>query len=152
MPQPVVPQHIEGPIFFSSLSLIGMDWGAPSVDPYRSFTALHPDAVIQGEMLVFNGAFDVPRVTALSLFVHASQDLRAGHPDLALADARQSAALAPDLIATHELLSSLYASQNQLAAATQEYAIAQQLYHTTYADFAAGVPPPEDPTTTAANR
>lgn len=149
-PQPVVPQHIQGPIFFNSLALTGFDWGPPSLNPYRSFSALHPDAVIQGEMLLFNGAYDVPRVTALSLFLRASQDLRAGHPDQALAEAQQSAALAPDFLATHEILSSLYAGQHQLAAARQEYAIAEHLYRTTYADFPGGVPPPQDPTATTA--
>jgi len=78
-PQQIVPQHIQGPLFIGSQAMTGFDYGPADLNPYQQFAALHPSAVLQGEILVFDGEFDVPRICGLSHFVAANALAAGGH-------------------------------------------------------------------------
>lgn len=144
-PQAVVPESVQGPIFVSSENISGLGWEPPELNPYWSFKDRTPDAVLDGSILVFNGTYDVPRISAMSHLVIAGNALRGGHPERALPEAQQAEALAPELLMSHEMLSSLYAQNHQPAEAQREYEQALQLYRTTYSEFAKSVSPPQPP-------
>jgi hypothetical protein len=77
--------------------------------------------------------------------VASRQAAAAGHEDLALTEAQQAEALAPELLDPHEALIDLYAANHQPAEASREYATALHLYNTVYADYSNLIPPPVDP-------
>ena len=144
-PQGPVPAQIQGPIFIASAPLTGFGWGPAEVNPYAAFLPLKPDDEIQGEILVYNGSYSVPRAAALSHLVASRQAAAAGHEDLALTEAQQAEALAPELLYPHEALIDLYAANHQPAEASREYATALHLYNTVYADYSNLIPPPVNP-------
>lgn len=144
--QGIVPQEIHGPVLIGSLALVGSDYGPGDMNPYQQFNNLRPDAILQGEILVFNGSYQVPAVSALSHLGMASLLFRSGHPHQAIAEARQAEILDPNSFSTHEMLTSLYVKTGQLALARAEYQTALHLYET----FQYG-PPPTNPAGIAAN-
>src|SRR5262249_49340600 len=111
-PQQVVPEQIQGPVFISSQVLTGFDWGPAEMNIYSHFTEIRPAQVLQGEILVFNGTFDVPKISALSHYVLANRLWGAGRTDQALAEAKAAVTLHPSFRQVHELLASIYAKQN----------------------------------------
>jgi hypothetical protein len=144
-PQGSVPAQIQGPIFVASEPLTGFGWGPAEVNPYAPFVPVKPDDEIQGEILVYNGSYSVPRVAALSHLAVSRQAAAGGHPDLALTEAQQAEALAPELLYPHEALIDLYAANHQPAEASREYATALHLYNTIYSDYSNLIQPPENP-------
>jgi hypothetical protein len=123
----------------------GFGWGPAEINPYAPFVQVKPDDVIQGEILVYNGSYSVPRIAAISYAAAAGQAAATGHSDLALTEARQAEALAPELLYPHEALIALYAANHQPAEASREYATAMRLYNTIYAPYANFIQPPVDP-------
>jgi tetratricopeptide (TPR) repeat protein len=115
------------------------------VNPYQEFNRRTPDAVLAGEILVFNGTYEVRSISGLSHFAVANTAARTGHPEVALGEAQQAETLAPDLMMPHSMLAQLYARQHRPADAQREYEAALHLYQTTYGDFARRTPPPENP-------
>jgi 4-amino-4-deoxy-L-arabinose transferase-like glycosyltransferase len=148
MEQGVTPAAIDGPLFISTENLSLSFWGPPDLDPYWQFKDLKPDAVLAGDILVFQGTFDVPRISAMSHYALANKALRTGHPEQALPEAQKAEALAPEMLPPHEMLSTLYASAHQTDNAKREYQSAMQIYRTRYGEFANGTPPPVDPVPT----
>src|SRR5215472_3760840 len=144
-PQGPVPEQIQGPVFISEQSMRGLGWGPVEANPYYSFIGVKPDDVLWGEILVYNGSYTVPRVAAMSHLSLARAAAAGGHPDVALAEAQQAEAMAPELLMTHEALSKLYEANHQHAEALREYETAMHLYNTTYSSFASQVMPPVDP-------
>ena len=144
-PQGAVPLQIQGPIFIGSQSLTGWGWGPMEASPYNAFVGVKPDDVLYGEIVVYNGSYTVPRLAALSHLSLARIASSGGHPDIALAEAQQAEALAPELLMPHEALTSLYVSNHQPAEASREYETAMHLYNTLYSSFASGMTPPTDP-------
>ncbi len=123
----------------------GFGWGPEEVNPYAPFVQVKPDDEIQGEILVYNGSYSVPRVAALSHLAAARQAAAGGHANVALAEAQQAEALAPDLIGPHEALTDLYAANHRQTEAEREYVEAMRLYTTVYAAYSNFVQPPVDP-------
>lgn len=144
-PQGIVPEQIHGPIFIGSLAMSGFGFGPGEVNPYQPFWAVKPDDVIQGELLVYNGTFDVRRVAALSHAVAAGTASQSGQPGVALAEAQRAETLAPEFLGIHEMLSQMYAANHQPAEASREYATAMQLYKGVYAPYAHYGDAPVDP-------
>jgi len=133
--QEVVPDEIEGPVFIGAQALSGFDWGPQEMNPYNQFAGIRPATVLHGEILVFNGNYHVPQISALSHYVVATQLSGAGHPDLALAEAQAAALLHPEFRLTHELLASLYAKNQQPEQALSEYQTALRIYRTVQPEF-----------------
>ena len=144
-PQALVPAQIQGPIFVYSLPATGFGFGPTQVNPYAPFTQVKPADEIQGEVLVYNDSYSIPRIAALSHLVAARQAAGAGHNDVALAEAQQAEALAPELLTLHELLIDLYAENHQPEEAKREYAIAKRLYDTVFRDYTSVIQPPSEP-------
>ncbi|MDP9051265.1 MAG: glycosyltransferase family 39 protein [Acidobacteriota bacterium] len=143
--QGVVPGMVKGPIFVSSENMTLSFAGPPELDSYRRFKDRTPDAVIAGEILVFDGTYDEPQISAQSHYAIARRAIRAHHPEQALPEAQQAEVLAPELLATHEMLTTLYAGANKKADAEREYQDALEIYQTRYGEFKKNVSPPEDP-------
>lgn len=143
--QGAVPEVLQGPVFVSSENMTLSFAGPPELDSYRRFKDRTPDAVIAGEILVFNGTYNEPQISAQSHYAIAQKAISARHPEQALTEAQQAEALAPELLATHEMLTTLYADANKKADAEREYKDALEIYQTRYGEFKKNVPPPEDP-------
>jgi 4-amino-4-deoxy-L-arabinose transferase-like glycosyltransferase len=143
--QDPVPEEIQGPVLLGSQELTGFDLGPEDMNAYAQFSKLRPEAVLQGEVLVFNGSFNVPKVSAESHFILANSLLNRGHPDQALLEAKTAAALYPDFIFAHEMLAALYAKGQQPEQALREYQTALHIYQTVHPEFQKSNPAPENP-------
>lgn len=148
-PQGIVPTQIQGPLFIAAVPISGFGWGPAEVNPYAPFLNAKPDDEIQDEILVYNGSFNLPRVAALSHLAASGHAAAGGHSDIALAEAQQAEALAPEILRTHEALSALYAANHQQAEAQREYASSMHLYNTVYGDYRYIIQPPVDPSAPA---
>ncbi len=143
--QQPVPSHIHGPMFMSSEERSGSYWGTGSMNPYQLFEGLKPSRVIAGEILEFDGSFDIPKVSAISNWINALGLLRQGKVAEALAPAQTAIALDPTSLDGHEILSDVYAANRQNDAAEREYHIALELYRQVPDDFKNLASPPADP-------
>jgi 4-amino-4-deoxy-L-arabinose transferase-like glycosyltransferase len=140
--QQAVPEDIQGPVILSSEAMVGGLAAPGPLNPYQQFLSLKPDAILQGEMMVFNGSFHVPKIAAQSHYILANNLARSGHLDQAILEAKNAATLDPDFRNAHELLASLYFKNKQTDEARTEYNAAIQLYRTLAPEFQAiyGVP------------
>ena len=143
--QQPVPSHIDGPMFMSTEELTGYFWGPGAMNPYRLFEGLKPSRVIAGEILEFDGSFDIPKVAAISNWVNALGLLRQKKVDQALSPAEKAIVLDPGSFYAHEILSAVYAANGQKDAAEREYQVALQLYQQVPADYKSLASPPTDP-------
>jgi len=92
------PPTIQGPVFFSHLSLTFYESGSSLLSPYREFIKRKPDDVIQHGVFVYNGTFDVPYATAFDRAIKSGDLLEQHQPEQALAEAQAGVAIAPDSI------------------------------------------------------
>jgi 4-amino-4-deoxy-L-arabinose transferase-like glycosyltransferase len=144
--QQPVPVHIDGPVFMSSEELDGSYWGPGAMDPYQIFQGLEPSRVIAGEILEFDGSFDLPKVSAISNWVVAVGLMRQGKLDQAIPYAQQAAELDPSSIKAREVLSTAYAAKHRNGDAEREYHAALQEYQSLSAEEKKYVfSPPADP-------
>ena len=143
--QQPVPAHIDGPMFMSSEELTGFFWGPGAMNPYQLFEGLKPSRVIAGEILEFDGSFDIPKVAAISNWVNALGLLQQKRFAQALAPAEQAIALDPDSLYAREILSSVYAANSRNEDAEREYHVALQLYQQVPPDYKSLAYPPTDP-------
>lgn len=143
--QQPVPTHIDGPMFMSSEELTGYFWGPGAMNPYQQFVSLQPSHVIAGEILQFDGSFDIPKVAAISNWVNALGLLRQKKVAQALPPAERAVQLDPDSLNAHEILSAVYAANGQNDDAEREYQVALQLYQQVPADYKTLAFPPTDP-------
>lgn len=140
------PTRIDGPLFFSSKALDGSDFGPGELNPYQQFTKMKPDQLLQGEILVFNGSFDVTKSSALSHYIAARDLSMSGHTEQALLEAKTAVALDPGLGPAHELLASLYFKNKRMDDARNEFQLAQSIYTRVEPDFQKAVlSPPQSP-------
>ena len=142
---PAVPTHIDGPVLISSEELSGSYWGPGALNPYQQFVGMKPARVIDGEILEFDGSFDIPKIAAFGEWVIAEDLLQAGKPDQAIPHAEKATALYPDSVIAHEVLTAVYAANHENDAAEREYQIALNLYRTVDPAFATHMDKPEDP-------
>lgn len=142
--QPVPPQ-IDGPVFMSSEELTGYFWGPGALNPYQTFEGLNPSRVIAGEILEFDGSFDIPKPSAISEWVVAQTLLRRGKADQAIPHAEKAVALDPNSLNAHQVLSYVYAAQHENTQAEQEYQVAVHLFQQVPPSYANLMFPPQDP-------
>jgi 4-amino-4-deoxy-L-arabinose transferase-like glycosyltransferase len=90
------PAVIDGPVFFSHISLTFYESGSSVLSPYREFEKLKPTAVIEDGVFVYNGTFNVPYAAAMDRAVISGNLLDQHQPDQALAEAQAAIAFAPD--------------------------------------------------------
>lgn len=144
-PEDAVPEQIQGPVFISSEEIAGGFWGPVALSPYRQFIAMKPSRVIAGEILEYDGTFDVKPLVALHQMILAEALLRQGRMPDAMHAAEQSVALDPGWLYGHEMLTVAYAANRRRDDALREYAIAQQMYTSLGPDWMKGVNPPTNP-------
>jgi hypothetical protein len=92
------PPVIQGPVFFSHLSLTFYESGSSLLSPYREFEKRKPTAVIENGVFVYDGTFEVPYAAAFDRSVRSADMLEQHQPEQALAEAQAAVALAPDSI------------------------------------------------------
>ena len=144
--QQPVPEQIDGPIFISSEELNGSFWGIGDTVPYHSLQIVEPSRVIAGEIIEFDGSFDLPKVSAISDWVYATGLLRRGKLDEAIAAAQQATQLDPSSIYARETLYTAYAVAHKFDDAEREYHAALAIYQGLNADEKKAVfAPPTDP-------
>jgi 4-amino-4-deoxy-L-arabinose transferase-like glycosyltransferase len=90
------PPVIQGPVFFSHLSLTFYESGSSLLNPYREFLKRQPTAVIEDGVFVYDGTFEVPYAAAFDRAIKAGDLLQQHQPEQALAEAQAAVALAPD--------------------------------------------------------
>jgi 4-amino-4-deoxy-L-arabinose transferase-like glycosyltransferase len=90
------PAVIDGPVFFSHISLTFYESGSSVLSPYREFLKLKPTAVIEDGVFVYDGRFYVPYAAALDRAVISENLLKQQQPDQALSQAEAAIAFAPD--------------------------------------------------------
>lgn len=148
--QSALPEEIQGTVFISSEALMGLGLGPGRMNTYEQFAHLRPSDVLQGEILIFDGSFRIPRAAAFSHFIVAQGLASSGQVDQAVLEAKAAESLDPDLRATHELLASLYYKENQTDLAHAEYNAAVRIYQTVEPGFQElnGAPPSPFPLTT----
>jgi hypothetical protein len=90
------PPIIEGPVFFSHISLTFYESGSSILSPYREFMRLKPTAVIEHGVFVYDGAFNVPYAAAMDRAVISGKLLEQHQPEQALAEAQAGISMASD--------------------------------------------------------
>jgi len=140
-----VPEQIQGPVFIGSFELSGFDFGPEELNPYQQFVRLHPTAVLGGEILEFDGTFQVPEISGVGHLGVASQLMQQKQFDGAVEECKKAIALYPQLIYSHEILSALYAQRKQIDEAMNEYKAAMHIYQTVHPDFQVFNDPPVNP-------
>jgi hypothetical protein len=144
--QQPVPSHIDGPLFMSSEELNGAFWGPDALNPYQIFPGMEPSRVIAGEILEFDGSFDIPKVSAISEWMVAEGLMRQGKVDDAISHAQKATALDPSSIYAHEMLSYAYAAHRDSSAAEHEYQTELQLFQALSSEQQKYIfMPPQDP-------
>jgi tetratricopeptide (TPR) repeat protein len=125
--------------------MTGFDWGPDDMNPYSQFRGLRPSAILQGEILKYDGSFRVNQVSALSHFVVAGHLQGQKQLDAALVEYKLAEQLDPEFILTHEILAAIYAQMKQPDDAMREYQTAMHIYQTVHPDFQKLTDPPENP-------
>jgi hypothetical protein len=133
--QQPVPEQIEGPVFISSEELEGKSWGPGELDPYQPFSGRQPAHVIGAEILEFDDAASINKISGVSHLIVANGLLRQGRVDDALAHAEQAVALFPESLDARQTLANAYAAHHQPEDATREYQTMLHLYDTVHPEF-----------------
>ncbi len=141
----MVPEQIQGPVFLGSSELSGFDFGPDDMNPYQQFVSLRPTKVLDGEILEYDGTFQIPAIAGVSHFGVANTLMQQKKFDAAFEEYKLATQLNPKLISPHEILSSLYAQRKQLNQAIDEYQAAMHIYQTVHPDYQAYGPPPANP-------
>ena len=95
-PQDEVPARISGVVLIAATEASGQMWGDGDANPYRQFQEGRPKEVLGGSVLVYEGTYDVPLLSAEAHASKAPMLLRRGQAAAALAEAQEAVALAPD--------------------------------------------------------
>lgn len=90
------PSVIQGPVFFSHISLTFYESGSIVLSPYRDFEKLKPTTVIGDGVFVYDGTFNVPYVSAMDHAVISGNLLEQHQPERALSEAQAAITFAPD--------------------------------------------------------
>lgn len=119
-----VPPVIDGTVLISESVLDGVESGDGVLNPYESFHAQHPVAILQDGLYVYQGTFAVPLASAWVQIRRSGVLAQAGHPAEALKAAREAEALAPDSPRTQLQLAEMLAASGQWSEAAAHYRLA----------------------------
>lgn len=104
------------------------------MNPYRIFAGIKPLRVIAGEILEFDGSFDLPKVSAIGDWVVARGLMRQGKLDRAIAAAERATETDPSSIYARAVLSRAYAAAHRNDDAEREYRVALADYQSLSAE------------------
>jgi hypothetical protein len=99
-----VPPAIDGTVLISAGDLSGFEFGGGPLNPYEQFRQLHPVAVVDYGVFVFQGHYEIPLAAALNHAQNAENLLAAKQLPEALSEAQQAVALAPDAVKPNVML------------------------------------------------
>ena len=119
-----VPPVISGTVFLSDSDLQGIEYGQGALNPYDSFHAIKPTAIIQHGLFVYDGTFSLPLASALDQAEKAQTALAANQLDTAFAHAQKAVALAPQSAVTQTALGDVLLAKGQPAEARTHYGAA----------------------------
>ncbi|WP_419804424.1 glycosyltransferase family 39 protein [Terriglobus sp.] len=121
-----VPPVIDGTVLISESDLDGVESGDGAMNPYESFHALKPVAILQDGVYVYQGRFAVP-LAASWYQVRESRDLaRAGRNAQSLQAAQTAVDLAPESPRAQLQLADRLAAQALWLQALEHYRLAQR--------------------------
>jgi hypothetical protein len=112
-PSMEVPASIDGPVLISAGVLSGYEFGPGELNPYDQFQRLHPTAVIEHGVFVFDGHFEIPLASALNHLTQSQLQQQAGNMEQALAEAQTAVQLTPDSLRTQAALGLLLMKLNR---------------------------------------
>ncbi|HEX7895144.1 MAG TPA: hypothetical protein VF447_13195, partial [Terriglobales bacterium] len=133
-----VPASIDGPVLISAGTLSGYEFGPDQLNPYDQFTRLHPTAVIEYGVFVYDGHFDIPLAAALNHVTQSQLQEKAGHLDLALAEAQAAVQLAPNSVQAEAQLGHILTKLGWTDDARQAYQRALQAAQTIHPELQKG--------------
>jgi len=98
LPVHPLPQTISGTIFVGTSDISGFLWGPGNLNPYAAFRDSHPDAIINNEVWVFHGTYDISQMAAENNATTAEFMLSQGQSAPALALAKTAASQYPNSV------------------------------------------------------
>jgi hypothetical protein len=122
-----VSPTISGTIFISDSDLEGIELGSNKLNPYDSFRALKPTAIIQHGMFVYDGTFHVALASGLVHAQHALDALYAKHLLIAKTEADEAVTLAPESAMVLKVAGDVAAAGGDIATARAHYNLALQV-------------------------
>ena len=125
-------------MLISAGDLSGFEFGAGPLNPYEQFKQLHPIAVIDYGVFVFQGHFEIPLAAALGHDQQAGKFQDAKKYPEALAEIQQAVALAPDSVQINYDLGDILSALGRHDEAHQSYAKALHLAQTIEPEFQEG--------------
>ena len=129
------PPAIDGPVLISAGDLSGFEFGAGPLNPYEQFKHLHPTAVIDYGVFVFDGHFEIPLAAAIGHSQKAENLLGERKLPEALSEAQQALALAPDAVKPNAILGDILKAMGRTDEARQSYRKALTLAKTIEPEF-----------------
>ena len=134
-PSIAVPASIDGPVLISAGTLSGYEFGPGTLNPYDQFQKLHPTAVIEDGVFVYDGHFEIPLASALNHVTQSQLLAQENHLDESLAEAQLAVALAPDSFQTQSRLGFLLLQLNRPDEAREHLRRALALAETIHPEF-----------------
>jgi len=133
----VVPEVIDGPVLISADELSGYLTGPGPLNPYGDFQKLRPSANIEGGVLVYDGQFSVPRLSALTRRFRL-RDQITKDPQFALTESRAIVALDPENAESWLMLGQALKANGQKAEALNAFQKALAVAESVQPAFQAG--------------
>jgi hypothetical protein len=93
-----IPPIIQGTVLVSATEMSGQAWGPGELNPYEQFRTARPVDCLAGSILVYQGSFQVPLISALSRIWKVVALANHGEFDAALVEARTAESLAPQSV------------------------------------------------------
>lgn len=132
-----VPPVIDGTVLISASDMEGIEFGDGSLNPYESFHAIKPTAVIQHGVYVYDGRFAVPLAAAVVEAHDASKLAAAGKLQDALQKAADAVRLAPASVPVQTTMGDLLVADGKPAEGLAHYEVALESAETVRPDLQA---------------
>jgi Dolichyl-phosphate-mannose-protein mannosyltransferase len=133
-----VPTAVDGPVLMSDGDLEGFEFGPGPLNPYEQFKSLHPTAVIQYGVYVFDGHFAIPLAASFSHAQKAQNLLDSKQLEGALLEAQGGVNLAPDAVFPNMVLGDVLTALNRPEDARHCYEQALTIAKTIQPEFQVG--------------
>jgi len=128
-------------VLISAGDLSGFEFGPGELNPYEKFKTIPPTGVIQNQVYVFEGHFEIPGAAAIGHRQKAQDLLAAGKPGEALPEAQRAVELAPHEVATNVVLGDVLAALQRKDQARAAYEQALKFAQTIHPEFQVGYIP-----------
>jgi 4-amino-4-deoxy-L-arabinose transferase-like glycosyltransferase len=130
-----VPPSIKGTILISATEAEGLLWGPDELNPYQIFRKRRPDALINNVVLVYNGTFEVPLLSAFSHVAGAYGLLGQRKVAEAVTEAQAAVNQAPNCAEVRASLGQVLMAAGRKAEAQEAFATAIQMARANHPDY-----------------